>query len=77
MNNPYRYSYRYLIAATVLALSSCATSIPVAKPTAQALLGTWMVDLRPRPDAPAYLENFVIRSIDGTPFKALLRHTDF
>ncbi|MBT8485176.1 MAG: hypothetical protein KJO43_06320 [Phycisphaerae bacterium] len=33
------------------------------QPDASALLGTWQVDLRPSPDAPAYLKTLRIRSV--------------
>lgn len=31
----------------------------------QALVGTWSVDLRPTPDAPAYLQPMVLTAVDG------------
>ena len=36
------------------------------KPAPEMLLGTWIVDLRPKPEAPAYLKKLVITSVaDG------------
>jgi hypothetical protein len=32
------------------------------------LIGTWVIDLRPTPDAPAYEKEFVITSVTGTAF---------
>lgn len=34
-------------------------------PAPEALLGTWTVDLRPTPDAPAYLKKLVVTSVAG------------
>ena len=43
--------------------TSCAEP---AAPAAESLVGTWTVDLRPKPDAPAYLKKLVITSVaDG------------
>ncbi|HEV2735474.1 MAG TPA: hypothetical protein VGV85_11590 [Longimicrobiaceae bacterium] len=33
------------------------------------LVGTWRVDLRPKPDAPAYFQSFVVRSVEGSTFQ--------
>ncbi len=35
---------------------------------AQQLIGTWNVDLRPKPDAPAYFQSFIVSSIQGKSF---------
>ncbi len=54
-----------------LALCLCLHASPTlggepAVPAAETLLGTWTVDLRPKPDAPAYLKKLVITSVvDG------------
>jgi hypothetical protein len=37
-------------------------------PAAASLVGTWKVDLRPTPDAPAYFQEFVVTAIDGKSF---------
>lgn len=39
---------------------------PVQSPT---LLGVWTVDLRPRPDAPAYLKTLVVTAVSGKTFE--------
>ncbi len=33
------------------------------------LVGTWRVDLRPTPGAPAYFQSFVVRSVEGGSFQ--------
>lgn len=33
------------------------------------LVGTWQVDLHPSPDAEPYLQEFVVRSVDGNGFE--------
>ena len=50
-------------------LSACST--PAAAPAAvdaDRLMGTWVVDLRPAPDAPPYLQELVIESVEGQTF---------
>ena len=57
-----------------------ATTSATFKATPEMLLGTWIVDLRPTPDAPAYLKKLVITSVaegkltgtfyDGSPLQA-------
>ena len=50
-------------------LGACST--PLAKPAAvdaAGLVGTWVVDLRPVPDAPPYLQELVIESVEGQSF---------
>ena len=49
----------------LLAAPLVAAEEPTA-PAADALLGTWTVDLRPKPDAPAYLKKLVITSVEGS-----------
>jgi hypothetical protein len=67
-----------IIAVMLLGATACASLAPPAvkadtkaytKADAQTLLGTWTVDLRPQPEAPAYLKNFVITSISGNSFQ--------
>jgi hypothetical protein len=36
-----------------------------ATPTADDLVGTWRVDLRPTPDAEPYYQEFVVEAVDG------------
>ena len=56
--------------ASVAVLTVMLTAAPLGAaepdaPAADALLGTWTVDLRPKPDAPAYLKKLVITSVEG------------
>lgn len=53
-----------LLAAAAL-LAACQPRAEAGTPDAEALLGTWQVDLRPTPDAPAYLQEFVVTSVAG------------
>ncbi|MDJ0908400.1 MAG: hypothetical protein QNI99_04375 [Woeseiaceae bacterium] len=39
-------------------------------PDAEALLGTWTVDLRPTPDSEPYYQEFVVSAVDGNSFTA-------
>lgn len=50
-------------------LTGCATSA-IRSPSvdANALIGSWQVDLRPRPGAPAYYQEFVVSAVDGNRF---------
>lgn len=67
------------VAAVVLAgclLGSCAASGPEAPAvSANILLGTWTVDLRPTPDADAYNKDFVVTSVDGKSFSGTFYDT--
>jgi len=57
--------------ALLVCLLSSACSTPVASPgavDADRLVGTWVVDLRPSPDAPPYLQELVIESVAGLTF---------
>jgi hypothetical protein len=53
---------------SVAALCGCAAPGAPAPAAATALLGTWTVDLRPTPDAPPYLQAFVVTSVQGKAF---------
>ncbi|WP_295640936.1 hypothetical protein [uncultured Methylibium sp.] len=57
----------YLAVAATVALSACAVPPPAPEPSV--LVGTWRVDLRPRPDAPAYYQELVVRSVSGKSFE--------
>ena len=67
---------RLLFATLTLCISACATVTTSDSPNSQALLGTWEVDLRPRPDAPAYIKNFVITSVSGNKFQGTFYDTE-
>jgi hypothetical protein len=60
---------RTFIIASAVAMSACATQAPSEKPDAQSLLGTWIVDLRPSPDAPAYLKTFIVSAVSEGSFQ--------
>lgn len=50
-------------------VAGCATSHHDAKPVdSQQLLGTWKVDLRPKPGSAAYFQPFVVGSVSGKTF---------
>lgn len=67
---------RLLVATLTLCISACATVTTKDSPNSQALLGTWEVDLRPRPDAPAYIKNFVITSVSGNKLQGMFYDTE-
>ncbi|WP_412067107.1 hypothetical protein [Rubrivirga sp. IMCC43871] len=46
-------------------LLALAPSLAGLAPDPADLVGTWTVDLRPTPDAPAYLQPFVVATVDG------------
>jgi hypothetical protein len=39
-----------------------------AKPDPTKLVGSWKVDLRPKPDAPAYFQKFAVKKVEGDTF---------
>lgn len=60
-----------LIISPLLCLLLSACSTPFASSAAvdaDGLVGTWDVDLRPSPDAPPYLQELVIESVEGLTF---------
>lgn len=69
--------HRFLLLTTfTLCLSACATVTTSESPKGQALLGTWEVDLRPKPNAPAYIKTFVVRSVSGNGFQGTFYDTE-
>ena len=46
-----------------------------ARPDATDLLGTWRVDLRPTPDAPAYDQAFVVTNVAGDSLQGTFYNT--
>ncbi len=50
---------------------------PPARPDPQALLGTWKVDLRPKPGEPDYFKEFVVKEVTGKTFKGTFYDTEF
>jgi hypothetical protein len=60
----------FIVTTLLLAAAACSSvAPPAAKVNAQNLLGTWTVDLRPLPSAPAYLKSFVVTSVSGNSFE--------
>lgn len=43
----------------------------------QSLLGSWVIDLRPAPDEPAYLKDFVVKTYEAATLKGSFYDTDF
>lgn len=60
---------RHLLATLTLCISACATVMANEGPNSQMLLGTWDVDLRPKPDAPAYMKTLVVSAVSGNRFQ--------
>lgn len=46
-------------------------------PLVQPLLGTWVLDLRPSPEAPAYLKDFVVQAFTADALKGVFYDTPF
>jgi hypothetical protein len=61
---------RLVVSLLSLALvAGCAAPAQNEKPLeSQALVGVWKVDLRAKPDDPAYFQDFVVTSIKGKTF---------
>lgn len=54
---------------TIMAVAGCATGSRDPGPVdAQRLVGTWKVDLRPKPGDPEYFQQFVVSSVEGARF---------
>ena len=53
---------------------SCVTPAPTAVDP-MVLVGTWKVDLRPKPGAPDYYKAFVVTSVTGTDFEGTFYDT--
>jgi hypothetical protein len=72
-------SFLRTTAAVILAgglLVSCAASGPDTSPvSADFLIGTWTVDLRPMPTADPYYKTFVVTSVDGNSFEGTFYDT--
>lgn len=49
-------------------LAGCAAPPPLVAPQASALVGAWRVDLRAKPDAPAYFQELVVTQVQGRTF---------
>ena len=43
----------------------------------QSLIGTWVIDLRPSPNAEAYLKDFTIKSFEAKTLKGIFYDTPF
>jgi hypothetical protein len=67
---------RLLLATLTLSISACATGMASENPSGQVLLGTWDVDLRPKPDGPAYMKTLVVTSVSGNRFQGSFYDTE-
>jgi hypothetical protein len=66
---------RIALALTVAVAASCASPQPASKTAAattsddaRALVGVWLVDLRPLPTSDPYVQRFEVTSVDGRTF---------
>jgi hypothetical protein len=62
---------RSTLALCALVLAVAAAAFPAGRGDTldpRQLVGSWRVDLRPRPDAPAYFQSFVVREVEGSSF---------
>ena len=57
------------MAVLVLATGTAAATWWNSGPGPEELVGSWEVDLRPTPDAEPYLQEFVVRSVEGNGFE--------
>lgn len=58
-------------------LGSCAAPVPATDSvSAEELLGTWNVDLRPTPSADPYYKAFVVTSVEGDTFSGTFYGTE-
>ena len=55
-----------VVAATIIGCS--AMEQPTAPVSADYLVGTWQVDLRPTPDAEPYYQDFIVSEVNGNSF---------
>jgi hypothetical protein len=63
---------RSALALCALVLAVAAAGAPTGEGAALdpgQLVGSWRVDLRPTPGAPAYFQSFVVRSVQGSTFQ--------
>lgn len=58
-----------------LALSACTTAPPASAPQSDVLTGTWKVDLRAKPSAPAYFQSFSVTRVVGNTFEGSFYNT--
>ncbi len=57
-------------------LVGCAAgNVKTSLPDAASLVGTWQVDLRPKPGAPDYYKEFVISAVNGKSFEGVFYGT--
>lgn len=57
------------IAVFALLLTGCATKVaPSNAPDSNQLIGTWQVDLRPKPGTEPYFNEFVVTAVNGRTF---------
>lgn len=56
---------------------SQSTSLPAKQTRIQDLIGTWEIDLRPSPDAPAYIKEFVVTGLTADSLRGVFYGTRF
>jgi hypothetical protein len=71
---PARRVLSVVIAVAALAFVGAQEDKPRRDP--QALVGTWKVDLRPKPGADPYFKTFVVKTVDGNKFTGLFYDTE-
>lgn len=57
-----------VLAVCAAAVLARATPLAAPVPSPASLVGIWQVDLRPTPDAPAYLQELVVTAVEGKTF---------
>ena len=58
-------------------LAACSQSPPAPEPvSADTLLGTWTVDLRPTPESAPYYKEFVVTAVQGNSFAGVFYDTE-
>lgn len=67
---------RSAAAVLVLALAALAAAAPLRRSDPGNLVGTWQVDLRPKPDAQPYFQSFVVRAVEGSTFRGTFYGTE-
>ncbi len=61
--------------STASTVTSGLATMPGAAVSADALLGTWTVDLRAVPGAPGYYKDFIVTAVDGKNFSGTFYDT--
>lgn len=67
---------RFVLTLLLFSLAGVALA-SFAGPDGNTLVGKWKVDLRPTPDAPAYFQEFVVKTLDGKTIAGTFYGTEF